>query len=215
MIRTALWLVSEIGIGNTFTKEQHRSAFYGITQSDRRLRDLRAYGWVIHTSADDLTLNPEEQRFVLAGIPVWESGRRKKTTTDILTAKMRMTALAANNYQCVLCGIAGGENYPDAPHMTAILGVSRRTVTVSEGRVQTMFVPECKRCRSGVAAGSFDIPQLLDEIRSLDAASQALFVRWTQRGRQGALERIWADFWRLPPTARDQVRERLNQEPSA
>jgi hypothetical protein len=47
MIRTALWLVSEIGEGNSFTKEQHRAAFSGIAQADRRLRDLRDHGWVI------------------------------------------------------------------------------------------------------------------------------------------------------------------------
>ena len=40
MIRTALWLTSEVGVGNAFTKEQHRQAFAGITQADRRLRDL-------------------------------------------------------------------------------------------------------------------------------------------------------------------------------
>jgi len=70
MVRTALWLISEVGIGNSFTKEKHRAAFSGITQADRRLRDLRAYGWVIHTRSEDLTLNVDEQRFVAVGSPV-------------------------------------------------------------------------------------------------------------------------------------------------
>src|SRR5450432_555568 len=74
MIRTALWLISEVGVGNTFTKEQHRRAFSEATQADRRLRDLRDYGWVIHTSSQDLTLNSNEQRFVSIGLPVWERG---------------------------------------------------------------------------------------------------------------------------------------------
>jgi hypothetical protein len=103
MIRTALWLISEVGVGNSFTKEQHREAFSGVTQADRRIRDLRDYGWVIHTSAEDVTLNPDEQRFVAAGIPVWQRGVRKTTATNILTAKMRRTAFAENDYQCVLC----------------------------------------------------------------------------------------------------------------
>jgi hypothetical protein len=108
MIRTALWLISEIGVGNSFTKEQHRQAFSGVTQADRRLRDLRDYGWVIHTSAEDLTLNPEEQRFFAAGRPVWELGVHKNTATDAVTAKMRKATLAENDYQCVFCGICSG-----------------------------------------------------------------------------------------------------------
>ena len=77
MIRTALWLISEIGVGNSFTKGQHREAFSGVTQADRRLRDLRDYGWIIDTSAEDVTLNPEEQRFVAcrlqSGLAAWSS----------------------------------------------------------------------------------------------------------------------------------------------
>lgn len=209
MIRTALWLISEIGVGNSFTKEQHRQAFSGVTQADRRVRDLREYGWVIHTSAEDLTLNPKEQRLVEVGSPVWERGVRKNTAVNTLTAKMRMAAFAENDYQCVLCGIAGGERYPDAPHITAVLAVSRRVVTVSDGRVQTMFVSECKRCRSGEPRESVDVPKFLENIGGLDAADWAEFARWAESGRRGPLDRIWADFRRLPAAARDQVRAQL------
>lgn len=212
MIRTALWLISEIGVGNSFTKEQHRQAFPGVAQADRRLRDLRDYGWVIHTSAEDLTLNPEEQRFVVAGSPVWERGVRKNTATDIPTAKMRMATFAENDYQCVICGIAGGERYPDAPHMTAVLAASRRAVTVSDGSVQPMFVSECKRCRSGAAGAAVDVPLLLASISSLDPADRAIFDRWAERGRRGPLDRVWTDFRRLPAAARDQLRERLGRK---
>lgn len=212
MIRTALWLISEIGVGNSFTKEQHREAFSGVTQADRRIRDLRDYGWVIHTSVEDVTLNPDEQRFVAAGSPVWQRGVRKTAATNILTAKMRRAAFAENDYQCVLCGIAGGESYPDAPHMTAVLAITRRTVTGPEGQVQTMFVPECKRCRSGATSESIDVPQLLDRIDSLEPADRATFVHWCERGRRGPIDQVWASFLHLPAVARDQVRARLNRE---
>jgi hypothetical protein len=211
-IRTALWLISEVGVGNSFTKEQHREAFSGVTQADRRLRDLRDYGWVIHTSVEDVTLNPEEQRFVAAGSPVWERGIRKATATAVLTAKMRRATFAENDYQCVLCGIAGGERYSDTPHMTAVLAVSRQTVTGPDGRVQTMFVPECKRCRSGAASETIDIPLLVARINSLDPADLAVFVQWCDRGRRGPIDKVWADFRRLPVAARDQVRARLKGE---
>src|SRR5687768_11563496 len=77
MIRIALWLISEIGIGNRFTKEALRQAFPGVAQSDRRLRDLRKYGWVIHTNTEDASLKTDEQRLVAVGKPVWVRGVHK------------------------------------------------------------------------------------------------------------------------------------------
>ena len=38
MVRTALWLISEVGLGNSFTEEQHRAAFPGVAKAGRRLR---------------------------------------------------------------------------------------------------------------------------------------------------------------------------------
>ncbi|NED80912.1 hypothetical protein G3I76_12555, partial [Streptomyces sp. SID11233] len=61
-VRVALWLVSVVGEGNPFTKTELRTAFPDESQIDRRLRDLRDWGWVIHNSRDDESLRPEEQR---------------------------------------------------------------------------------------------------------------------------------------------------------
>ncbi|MEV6074299.1 hypothetical protein AB0L80_04155 [Streptomyces sp. NPDC052069] len=77
MVRAALWLVTQIGEGNVFVREQVHAAFPGLTQVDRRVRDLRDYGWVIHTHREDPTLSPGEQRFVSAGARVWEPGARQ------------------------------------------------------------------------------------------------------------------------------------------
>lgn len=77
MVRGALWLAREIGEGHIFTKEQVRRTFPGISQIDRRIRDLRDYGWVIHTSSDDARLRIDEQRLVKIGVPVWDSKARR------------------------------------------------------------------------------------------------------------------------------------------
>jgi len=209
MVRTALWLISEIGEGNSFTKEQHRAAFSGIAQADRRLRDLRDHGWVIHTSSEDATLHPDEQRLVKVGNPVWERGVRRTPSKDSPSAKLRRSAFADSDYQCTVCGIAAGENYSDAPHMVAVLAASRRTVRVDSGRVETMFVSECKRCRSGQAAKPVDVLELLKSVNKLDAGDQAVFARWIERGRRGPLDRIWSEFRLLPAAARDEIRKRL------
>jgi hypothetical protein len=209
MIRTALWLISEVGVGNSFTKEQHRGAFSGIAQADRRLRDLRDYGWVIHTSAEDATLRSDEQRLVAVGSAVWEVGARKTRPKDVPSAKVRREAFADSDYQCAACGIAAGESYPDVPNVVAVLAASRRTVKVSGGRLETMFVAECKRCRAGTPAKPVDIAELLKGIEKLDAADRSAFARWTERGRRAPLDRLWSEFRLLPAAARDEIRKRL------
>ena len=149
MVRAALWLVSEVGQGNPFTKEQLRSAFPGISQADRRVRDLRNYGWVIHTSIEDVTLNSDEQRFVSMGKPVWDRYARRSSKGTILGSKSRRAILAKSDYQCVSCGIAGGERYPDTQQMSAVLSASAVRVTDITGKLHTMFIAECNRCRAG------------------------------------------------------------------
>lgn len=207
-IRTALWLISDVGVGNSFTKEQHRAAFPGIAQADRRLRDLRTDGWVIHTSAEDVSLNSEEQRFVTIGAPVWERGAQKKKD-DVLTAKMRRATFAESGHQCQICGIAGGEPYPDAPHMSAVLSVSRRPVTLRNGDVKMAFVSECKLCRSGAKAESVDLSRLESSFKALVDGDKSLFLRWTENGRRSPLDRLWASYRRLPSELQEQFSERL------
>lgn len=75
MKRAGLWLVAVVGEGNVFTKEDVKKAFPGVSQADRRVRDLRDFGWRIDTNREDLTLGQHEQRFVAQGEPVWEPGK--------------------------------------------------------------------------------------------------------------------------------------------
>src|SRR3954451_2362547 len=106
-IRVALWLVTEIGEGGTFTKSQLREAFPNVEQVDRRMRDLRPEGWSILTAAEDPTLAPEELRLGRIGGRVWERGYRSNAKST-LSAKERQAIFLADGYQCVLCGTAGG-----------------------------------------------------------------------------------------------------------
>nr|WP_062339717.1 hypothetical protein [Herbidospora sakaeratensis] len=206
MVRTALWLVTVVGEGNVFTKEEHRNAFPGISQADRRMRDLRDYDWVIHTNTEDATLRPQEQRFVKAGVPVWQRDVKRAATSPAITAKQRQAVFAADDYQCVTCGIAGGETYADSPSETAVLAASSRTVRLSHDRTELMYVTECKRCRSGTGNDqSADLARLLSDIRDLDEAEQRRLLLWIKRGRRGAtpIDRAWTAYRRLPSEARD------------
>lgn len=81
-VRTALWLASEVGEGNVYTKAQLREAFPDVAQIDRRVRELRDYGWVIATNRDDPALRSHEARFVQAGDPIWQPGIRSRATRE-------------------------------------------------------------------------------------------------------------------------------------
>ena len=60
-----------------------------------------------------------------------------------------MVVMAADEFMCVVCGIAGGELYVDSDHETAQLSVSYRTTRLPDGRTGHQYVTECKRCKVG------------------------------------------------------------------
>jgi hypothetical protein len=198
-IRSALWLLSEVGVGNLFTKAAHRAAFPGVTQADRRIRELRKDGWVIHTSADDASLNTDEQRLVRVGARVWERGAGRSHGAAAPSAKCRRAALAASNYQCTICGIAAGESYPDAPHATAILAVSRRSRIAADGNPALQLAVECKQCMAGYSTLHGNSSGLEAIVAALSPLQRKLFADWAKMGGRGELDRAWAEFRRLPP----------------
>ncbi|MET8631655.1 hypothetical protein [Streptomyces sp. NPDC004680] len=212
MIRGALWLVQEIGEGNTFTKEQIREAFPGISQADRRIRDLRDYGWVMLTNTEDATLTAEDQRFVTAGVPVWDpAARRAAAPQKAVSAKDKQAVMARDDYMCTICGISGGESYMDNSNQTAVLSVTRRPTVLADGGEEVLLVTECKRCRAGSEGRPARADEVLNGIQALDAADRRRLARWIERGRRGStpLDRAWSAYRRLPADARDEIRSVL------
>ncbi|AXJ11835.1 hypothetical protein CFN17_11790 [Arthrobacter sp. PM3] len=215
MIRGALWLLQVVGEGRTFTKNELRTAFPGISQIDRRIRDLRDYGWILHSSAEDASLLAEDQRFVKAGVPVWDPHeRRQASPRKAISSKDRQAVLIRDGYMCTLCGIAGAESYPDDPVMTAVVAVSRRTLRTFDGRESETFVTECKRCTSGRGESPIDERDVLLAAAELSPQDRRRFIRWTERGRRGSteLDRAWAAYLRIPSDRRKGVAGQLGRE---
>jgi hypothetical protein len=214
MVRGALWLLQVVGEGNTFTKNQLRDAFPRVSQIDRRIRDLRDYGWVVYSSAEDASLLAEDQRFVKAGVPIWDpEARRAAAPQKTISAKERQAVLTRDGYMCTLCGISGGEPYPDDSLMTAILAVSRCTVSGAHGHETQVLVTECKRCRSGGGRDPLDAKDAVAAASNLAPGELRRLLRWMERGRRGSteLDRAWAAYLRVPAEQRNEVADRLRE----
>ncbi|SDL09306.1 hypothetical protein SAMN05428985_109111 [Nocardioides sp. YR527] len=212
MIRGALWLVQVVGEGNTFTKNQLREAFPGVSQVDRRIRDLRDFGWVVYSSAEDASLLAEDQRFVKMGVPVWDPKARKDAAPQkAIPSKDRQAILARDGYMCTLCGISGGEPYPDDAVMTAVLAVSRRTVTTEHGHEKVVLVTECKRCRAGHNDAPIPASEAVAAALELDSRDLRRLLRWIERGRRGTtdLDRAWATYRRVPTDMQGELLDRI------
>ncbi|MEV4802398.1 hypothetical protein AB0K18_20475 [Nonomuraea sp. NPDC049421] len=214
MVKSALWLVQVVGEGNTFTKEQVRQAFPGVSQVDRRVRDLRDYGWVILTNTEDATLTAEDQRFVKAGVPVWDpAARRAAAPNKAISAKEKQAVLQRDDYLCTVCGISGGEPYLEDSNQTAVLSVVRVEVVLPDGSEEILLATQCKRCRAGRGGDPVRADEVLANIKALESHELRRLSRWMQRGRRGStpLERAWASYRRLPEEAKREVLAALEE----
>lgn len=211
MKRVALWLVSVVGEGNTFTKEELRAAFPGVSQVDRRMRDLRDFGWRIDTNREDAGLDSHEQRFVKPGDPVWEPGRAtRKSGTIAIGAARRREVLARDGYMCRSCGITPGETYAGT-YEAAQLDIARRDVVKADGTKATELVTECKRCRVGGRLLTADLEKVLTAAAALGSAERSVLSDWVAADRRefSRLEQIWSDYRSLPEESRAQLRAEL------
>ncbi|ONF66909.1 hypothetical protein [Amycolatopsis keratiniphila] len=210
MKRVALWLLAEVGEGNKFTKEKLRKEFPGVSQIDRRMRDLRKFEWQIDTNREDWTLDPHEHCFVKAGLPVWEQGVAiSQRANAAIGASMRREVLAADGNMCRSCGITPGHLYAGT-HEMAQLDIARRQVVTPTG-VEVQLVTECKRCRVGGRGLEASLERVLRDLSSLGAMERRVLTGWVNVDRRdfSRIEELWSDYRSLPAEARSKVREEL------
>ena len=113
--RIAEFLKEEVGVGNRFTMQQLREVVPGVEQVGRRLRDLRAAGWVIQSVKDDSTLETSEYRFLRAAATISGQGR--------ISNRVRREVFDRAGNRCQVCGGGAGEPYPDLPDLRARLQI--------------------------------------------------------------------------------------------
>ncbi|MFC4126470.1 hypothetical protein [Nocardia rhizosphaerae] len=206
----ALWLVQEVGVGGLFTKGQLRDAFPDKSQVDRRMRDLRDFGWRIDTNREDASLGPHEQRFVEQGIAVWEPGKATRPAGATITAAERYEVMAKDGRKCRSCGIGPGETYAGT-YIASQLDVARRTVRLPSGGTSVQMVLECSRCRIGGRDSVADLGDILARVDKLTAYEKQMLSQWIERDTRGfsEAENLWALYRTLPAESRAEVRDRL------
>jgi hypothetical protein len=211
MKRVALWLVQEVGVGSVFTKEQLRTAFDGVSQVDRRMRELRDNGWRIDTNREDSALDPREHRFVRQGLPVWEPGVASRRATESVPAVQRRAVLMEDNYLCRTCGIGNGEAYADGYGATSQLDIARRQVTMPGGDTAVQLVTECNRCRVGGRDTGCDLGAFATALAQLSAYERKMLSAWMEQDARGfnEVEKLWGVYRTLPASARAEVRNML------
>lgn len=205
-VRAAVWLHSEVGVGGTFTKAQLRTAFPGVEQVDRRMRDLRPDGWVITTYREDASLDSDELRLVAEGGPVWEKGYRSRQERKP-TEQERRAVFAADNFACVYCGLAGGEPYPDDELRSAKLSAARAQSLDGEG---FNLITLCDRCWAGARGEVIDV-SFIGDAAALNPEQLSRLAAWVRAGRRAwsPEEQLWARYQRLPAAQRDEVKATL------
>ncbi|MEU1817909.1 hypothetical protein ABZ543_22310 [Streptomyces roseifaciens] len=212
--RAALWLVSEVGEDNVFTKTQLREAFPEVAQIDRRMRDLRDHGWQIDTRREDPSLKLEEQRFVKKGAEIWLPGQAKTQKSKAsLTAAQRTKIMAADSFLCRSCGIGAGESYYDGGQDSQ-LDIARRKVVLEDGSAQVQFVTECNRCRVGGREREVDLGALLGQVKALAALERKVLAAWVEAdGRKPSeLEKLWGVYRTLPEESRTAFQQAVASE---
>ncbi len=208
MKRAALWLTTAVGEGEVFTKEELREAFPGVSQVDRRMRDLRDFGWVIHTNRDDDHLDPHEQRFVKPGIPVWEPGKATRPRGTIaIGAGRRREVLVGDGNMCRSCGITPGAFY-EGTHEGAQLDIARRPVRQLDGTTVVQLVTECQRCRLGGLELTPDLGAVLRAVKALRPDERSMLASWAIADERDFrdVERVWGEYRALPQDSRAVVR---------
>jgi hypothetical protein len=215
MKRAALWLVSVVGEGNRFKKAQLREAFPDTSQIDRRMRDLRDFGWQIDTNREDVTLGANEQRFVQQGEPVWEPGKATKAGSTINATKRR-EIMARDGHFCRSCGIAPGELFAGT-YEAAQLDIARREVRLPGGETPEELVTECNRCRVGGRGLTADVSAVVSAVAHLGAMERKVLTDWVAADQRhfSGVERLWADYRTLPEESRARVREALESADTA
>ncbi|MFN8214778.1 MAG: HNH endonuclease [Candidatus Nanopelagicales bacterium] len=215
MVRCACWLATAVGEGGVFTKAQLRDAVPGVEQIDRRMRDLRDFGWRIDESRMTSDLQPDELRLVRIGVPVWDHDARKAAKKGGISSKVRQEVFHRDGHACVRCGAAAGEYFDDEPGVRVRLTAAHLYPSTMGGKATAAdLVTACQRCNEAIREQTpnyLDEQQVLARMRSLGRTDRLRLLQRmrTRRRETDKVDDVWRAYLQLPGVERSVVEEAL------
>lgn len=212
MVRAACWLAAEVGEGGVFTKEELREAIPGVAQIDRRVRDLRKYGWVIDEARVGAGLVASQQRLTKIGVPVWDKTLKIAAAVPSISAKVREEVFFRDGHACRRCGIAAGEPFDDDPSVVARLTAGHLYPDSLGGKASAAdLITTCQRCNESlqqVTQNYATAEQVVARIRGLDESDRNRINRRidTDLRETDEVDTIWREYRQLPGVERDRVK---------
>lgn len=218
LVRAAVWLANHVGEGNVFTKEELRQQFPGMAQIDRRVRDLRDWGWVINDYKQEAALKPNQQRLVKIGVAVWDKEARQANRIPTISNTVRQEVFARDHHRCVRCGAMAGEEFVDKPG-TFVKLTAAHVYPASLGSKATVhdLVTTCQRCNEPLrqhTVNYLDAQQVWARVRDLGIKDKERLLTWIRADRREItkLEAVFGHFRQLPAADRDDIAARLSDQ---
>ena len=217
MVRCACWLATQVGEGGIFTKAQLRDAVPGVEQIDRRMRDLRDFGWRIDESRMTSDLQPDELRLVRIGVPLWDKDARKGAKRDGISAKVRQQVFHRDGHACVRCGAAAGEYFEDQPGVRVRLTAAHIYPDALGGKSTAAdLVTACQRCNEALREQTpnyLDREQVISRAKGLGRADRHRLLQRmrTQRRESDRVDAVWRAYLQLSGGDPSRVEELLSE----
>lgn len=217
-VRVAEFIAS-VGEGSKFSKMELFNAVPGVSQADRRMRDLREMGWVIDNYKVNPSLKPDEYLLKKIGVRIHEGERRPKSVRKNITGPKRRRILERDGHTCQVCGVPAGMDFPNEPGRKAVLTIGHIIPNNRGGSDdESNLRAECTRCGDQARDITTDPPSA-DSIFTRAQHVGGLKEKkrlygWMVAGHRtlGDTEAVFNDWARLPYAERLEVMAKLGQQ---
>jgi hypothetical protein len=211
-VRVARFIAS-VGEGNIFTKQELIGAVPGVSQADRRMRDLREIGWKMDNYKDNPRLRPDQYLLVTIGVKVHEGEKPERDAgRKAVTGAKRRRILDRDGNTCQVCFTAGGGEFIDAPGRTARLTIGHIIPVARGGSDEDDNLrTECQRCNEDARDMTSNPPNVEEvkmRVRSIGGRKEKTeLFQWMQRGSRTLTDKdkVFTEWARLPFAQRQEV----------